>query len=160
VISYGVLNANAPRRLHRLFAIEALLGGVAPWPVSNETFELLPLLKPLGEIESYRFADWRNQAVTLSHARCASAVYSRKGEAYLLLANLDQTPREVTCVLHPEKLPHPLAKPVAATRLTVIAAPPGSQKESAQSSLDVRRLVGDGLKIVLPGDDAILIQVR
>ena len=42
VISYGVLDAKAPRRLHRLFAIEAFLGGVAPWPASEETFELLP----------------------------------------------------------------------------------------------------------------------
>ena len=32
VISYGVLDSNAPRRLHRLFAIEALLCGVTPWP--------------------------------------------------------------------------------------------------------------------------------
>ena len=92
VISYGVLDGNAPRRLHRLFAIEAFLGGVAPWPASEETFALLPLLKPLGDIGSYRFADWRNQAVTLSDARCAAAVYSRPGEAYLLLANLDPEP--------------------------------------------------------------------
>lgn len=58
-------------------AIEALLGGATPWPANAETFELLSLLKPLGDIESCRFADWRNQAVTLSDARCASAVYSR-----------------------------------------------------------------------------------
>ena len=63
---------------------------MTPWPASEETFELLPLLKPLGDMGAYRFADWRNQAVTLSHPRCASAVYSRPGEAYLLLANLDQ----------------------------------------------------------------------
>ena len=50
VISYGVLDGNAPRRLHRLFAIEAFLGGVTPWPASEETFALLPLLKPLGDI--------------------------------------------------------------------------------------------------------------
>ncbi len=30
VISYGVLDSNAPRRLHRLFAIEAFLNGVTP----------------------------------------------------------------------------------------------------------------------------------
>ena len=65
VISYGVLDANAPRRLHRLFAMEAFLNDVTPWPASEETFALLPLLKPLGKIEDYRFADWRNQAVTL-----------------------------------------------------------------------------------------------
>ena len=41
VISYGVLDKNAPRRLHRLFALEALLGGVTPWPASEETFALV-----------------------------------------------------------------------------------------------------------------------
>ena len=160
VISYGVLDANAPRRLHRLFAIEAFLNGVAPWPASEETFALLPLLKPLGEIGNYRFADWRNQAVTLSDARCASAVYSRPGEAYVLLANLEADPREVTCVVHPEKLPHPLASPASATRLAVTAASAGNVVPSDAANLNVRELVGEGLKITIPGDDAIVIQIR
>ena len=151
VISYGVLDSAAPRRLHRLFALEAFLGGVAPWPASPEAFDLLSMLKPLGDIRSYRFADWRNQAVSLSDARCASAVYSRPGEAYLLLANLDQNSREVTCVLHPEKLPYPLTRPIAASRLAA---------EQAAVNLDVRRLVGEGFKIALPGDDAILVHIR
>ena len=157
VISYGVLKADSPRRLHRLFAIEAFLGGVAPWPASPETFDLLPLLQPLGDLGAYRFADWRNQAVSLSHDRCASAVYSRPGEAYLLLANLDPSPQEVTCVLHPEKLPHPWARPAAATRLAAGAAPSGGREAS---SLNVRQLLGEGLKLTIPGDDAIVIQVR
>ena len=160
VISYGVLDGNAPRRLHRLFAIEAFLNGVAPWPASEETFALCPLLKPLGDIGDYRFADWRNQAVTLSHARCAAAVYSRPGEAYLLLANLDAEPREVTCVLHPQSLPHPIAAPASAARLPAPATGAGSRAPDDASTLDVRQLVGDGVKITIPGDDAILIQVR
>jgi hypothetical protein len=160
VISYGVLDRTAPRRLHRLFALEAFLGGVAPWPASEETFELLPLLKPLGDIGSYRFADWRNQAVTLSNNRCAAAVYSHPGEAYLLLANLDQDPHEVTCVLHPEKLPHPLAHPVAAARLTANAIPSVNRDPRDASSLDVRQMIGKGLKVTIPGDDAILIHIR
>lgn len=159
VISYGVLEANAPMRLHRLFAIEAFLGGVTPWPASEETFKLLPLLRPLGDVRSYQFADWRNQAVTLSHARCAAAVYSRPGEAYLLLANLDPIPREVTCVLHPEKLPHPLARPLTVTRLAASAAF-GSRDEGNPSSWDVSQLIGKGLKIALRGDGVILLQVR
>jgi len=157
VISYGVLDRNAPRRLHRLFAIEAFLCGATPWPASDETFALLPLLKPLGKIANYRFADWRNEAVTLSHARCAAAVYSRAGEAYLLLANLDAEPREVTCVLHPEKLPHPLARPASATRLVESA---GGQVSSDASKLDIRQLLGEGLAMTLPGDGAALIHVR
>ena len=147
VISYGTIDAKAPRRLHRLFALEALLGGVAPWPASPETFELLSLLKPVGDVETCRFADWRNGAVSLSDARCASAVYSRPGEAFLLLANLEAEPREVTCALRPEKLPHPLARPASAVG-------PGGEK------LDVLKLVGEGIKLTLPGDGAVLVLVR
>ncbi len=117
-------------------------------------------MKPLGDIGDYRFADWRNQAVTLSDARCAAAVYSRPGEAYLLLANLDADPREVTCVLHPEQLPHPLASPTSATRLAASAAWAGNRVPSDAASLNVHQLVGEGLKITIPGDDAILIQIR
>lgn len=160
VISYGTIDKNAPRRLHRLFALEAMLGGVTPWPASEETFTLVPLLKPLGDIGSYRFADWRNQAVTVSATRCASAVYSRAGEAYLLLANLDGSPREVTCVLHPEKLPYPIAHPVTAVRLPALTAPSGAKDAPDAASLDVRQLIGEGLRIGIPGDDAILIRVR
>jgi hypothetical protein len=159
-ISYGVLDHKAPRRLHRLFAIESFLSGVAPWPASEETFALLPLLKPLGDLGNYRFADWRNQAVALSHPRCASAVYSRPGETYLLLANLDPEAHEVTCVLHPQTLPHPLANPTIATRVQATAVAAGAQAPAGAVSLDVRQLVGEGLKITIPGDDAILIQVR
>ena len=160
VISYGVLDHSAPRRLHRLFAVEAFLSGEAPWPASEETFALLPLLKPLGDIGAYRFADWRNEAVTLSHPRCAAAVYSRPAAAYLLLANLDADPHEVTCVLHPEKLPYPMANPSSAIRLAPAVSSDGSRPPSDASSLDVRLLVGEGLKITIPGDDAILVQVR
>jgi len=160
VISYGTIDKNAPPRLHRLFALEAFLGGVAPWPASEETFALLPLLKPLGDIRSYQFVDWRNQAVTLSEARCASAVYSRAGEAFLLLANLDESPREVTCVLHPAKLPHPLARPSVAVRLPATAASSGSGDQPDTFRLVVGQLIGQGVKITIPGDDAILIHVR
>ncbi len=160
VISYGTIDEKAPRRLHKVFALEAFLGGVAPWPASPETFELLPLLKPLGDIESYRFADWRNQAVTLSDPLCASAVYSRPEESYLLLANLDQAPREVTCVLHPELLPYPIKRPSAASLFTagVSSAIPSGQP--ATLTLDIGRLLGQGLKIIIPGDEAIIIRVR
>jgi hypothetical protein len=151
VISYGVLAGDAPRRLHRLFAIEAFLNGETPWPASDETFALLPLLKPLGDFRDYRFADWRTTAVTLSHPRCAAAVYSRPGEAYLLLANLDGEAREVTCALHPQKLPYPLANPTAATRRATTTGD--------TSDLNVAQLVGEGIKITIAGDDIILVRV-
>jgi hypothetical protein len=151
VISYGTLDAKAPSRLHRLFALEAFLGGVTPWPASPQTFELLPLFKSLGNMEQYRFADWRNDVVTLSDSRCASAIYSRPGEAYVLLANLDEQPKQVSSVLRPDKLPHPLKSPTTAARLTVAGE---------STTLDVRQWTSDGLKLPLPGDDAILIRIR
>ncbi len=157
VISYGVLNSKSPRRLHRVFALEAFLGGVAPWPASPETFELLPLLKPLGDLGSYRFADWRNQAVGLSHSRCAAAVYSRPGESYLLLANLDQSPHEVKCVLHPDKLPCPLTRSLTVAKVAASTASTGTPDAA---NLDVRQLVGEGLPLTIPGDGALLIHVR
>lgn len=151
VISYGTIASDAPRRLHRLFAMQAFLGGVAPWPTSPETFELIQLLKLLGDIESYRFVDWRNEAATLSDNRCASAIYSRKGQAWVLLANMDAEPREVTCVVHPDKLPFPIEDPTSARRFHPGAATP--------SMLDISGLL-KGLKIPLKGDEAILIEVR
>ena len=160
VISYGVLDANSPRRLHRAFALEAFLGGVAPWPASEETFALLPLLKPLGDLTSYRFADWRSPAVSLSHPRCAAAVYSKPGEACLLLANLDPSPREVTCVLHPEKLPfpYPADRPMTATQLAV--SPAAASPPQTATPLDAGQITGRGMKITLPGDGAVLVRVK
>jgi len=159
VISYGVLDAKAPRRLHRLFALEAFLGGVTPWPASPETFELLPLLKPVGEFETCRFADWRNEAVALSHPRCASAIYSRPNEAYLLLVNLDPGPHEVTCALRLKHLPYPLAGLTVAT-LVASTAQSGGPQERIGWKLDIRQLTAEGAKLSVPGDGAIVIHVR
>jgi hypothetical protein len=160
VISYGTIDSQAPRRLHRLFALEAFLGGVSPWPASPETFELMSLLKPLGDFSSLRFADWRNPVVELSDRRCASAIYSRSGEAFILLANLDASRKEVTCKLRPERLPVPLARPTVATQWTLGATSANSSENGAASNLDVRQLVGAGLKIDVPSDGAMLIQLH
>ncbi len=172
VISYGTIPENAPRRLHKLFALEAFLGGVTPWPASPETFELLSLLKPLGNIESYQFADWRNKAVSLSDKICASAVYSRPGEAYLLLVNLGQEKQEVTCVLHPEKLPCPLGKVGRAEIVATNGASSEGPEDQANVSLtrssvlqvsvplDAAALVTTGIKVTIPGDGAIVIHIK
>jgi hypothetical protein len=76
------------------------------------------------------------------------------------LANLDAEPREVTFVLDPKQLPYPLASPTSATRLAATAIGSDSRAPSDASSLNVDQLVGEGLKIAIPGDDAILIQVH
>jgi len=160
VISYGSIDSKAPRRLHRLFALEALLGGVTPWPASPETFELLPRLKPLGDLEGWRFADWRNKAVTLSDARCAAAIYSRPGESCLFLVNLDADTKEVTCKLDPARLPCPLTRAVSAVPLTPAAAGTAAEAGKADDELDVQQLTGAGLRLAIPGDDAIVIRVK
>jgi hypothetical protein len=160
VISYGQIESEAPRRLHRLFALEALLGGATPWPASPETFELFPLLNPLGDFGTYRFRDWRNQAVTLQGNRCASAVYSRPGESYLVLANLEQNAQEVGCVVHPEKLPYPLASPIAATVLGGAAGTGKIPEERAALSLNAGQLTGDGVKVAVPAEGAVLVHLR
>jgi hypothetical protein len=154
VISYGQLDSQSPRRLHRVFALEALLGGVAPWPASPETFELLPLLKPLGDVAAYRFQDWRNQAVTLAGKRCAAAVYSRPGQSYILLANLDQEPQQIRCRIQPGRLAYPLGNLGSAS---VLGGDGDSQP--APRTLDVRQLISEGVPISVPATSAVLLKV-
>jgi hypothetical protein len=159
VISYGQLNAQSPKRLHQLFALEALLGGVTPWPASLEAFELCAVLTPLGDLEKYRFADWRNQAVSLDAPHCASAIYSRAGESYILLGNLEKNPRTVRCRVNPDKLPYPVTSPNSATLMSGTGTTPGDGKASSQD-LDVRQLVGPGLEVTLPADSVLLLHLR
>ena len=148
VISYGQLDANSPRRLHRVFALEALLAGVTPWPASQETFQIFPILKHIGRLDTCQFLDWQNDAVRLQGKRCASAIYSRPGETYLLIANLSDKEEEVHCGLLGQKLPHPLVSPTAAQ---LVSGP--------QSSLDVVALFGKGLPVRVAADSAVLIKV-
>lgn len=155
VISYGQLDAKSPARLKRLFALEALLSGVTPWPVSPEVEQLFTVLKPIGAIETCRFMDWRNSAVTLPGGNCASAVYSRPGESYLVLANLDEKEEEARCVVRPADLPHPIVTPRTATLIRAAA----SAGAGAESALDVKALTTDGVKISIPGDTAVLVRI-
>jgi hypothetical protein len=160
VISYGQLDAQSPRSLYRLFALEALLAGVTPWPASAETYDLFPILKPIGALENCRFADWRNQAVTLQGGRTASAIYSRPDESWLVLGNLDESAREVRCVLHPDQLPHPLASITSATLLSTGQTAPPAGGKPEPLSLDVRQLTGDGITLMIQPASAILIRVH
>ncbi len=159
VISYGQLDAQSPARLRKLFALEALLSGVTPWPVSREAEQLFAVLKPIGAIETCRFEDWRNQAVVLQGSNCASAVYSRPGESYLVLANLEEKDKEVQCVVRGANLPHPILTPRAATLIRT-AAKAGAGSSSSESALDVKALTTDGVKIPIPGDAAVLVRLN
>jgi hypothetical protein len=159
VINYGQL-AEAPRRLYRLFALEALLAGSTPWPADPETFALFPVLRPIGDIESCRFADWRNQAVTIRGAHSASAIYSRLDESWLVLGNLNDSAQEILCVLHPDKLPYPLSSVTTATLLPSSSASTNLGDSPAPIPLDAQQLTGAGLTLTIPPDSAILVHVR
>lgn len=152
VISYGQLDSNSPRRLHRLFALEALLSGVTPWPASAETFDLYSILKPIGNVESFRFADWRNQAVAVHGTRCAAATYSRPGESFILVGNMDDKAQQVRLAIHPGHLPFPLASPTQA----IIFSQPGL----STAALDVAKLTTEGVEIHVAADSAVLIRIR
>ncbi len=159
VISYGQLNAQSPPRLHRLFALQAFLSGVTPWPASREAFELASLLKPLGDAHSWDFADWRNQIVRLDGDRCAAAVYSRPGEAYVLLGNLANQAQTVRCVLDLRKLPHPLSSPTGAI-LVGATGTPSAGSAAKPLNLDLSALLNAGVELTIPADSAILVHLR
>jgi hypothetical protein len=158
VISYGQIEKDPDRRLHRLFALEALLSGVTPWPASPETFSLFPILKPMGDLATCRFADWHNQAVTVQGSRCASAVYSRPGEAYILLGNLHPKGESIRCRLYPDQLPCRLGAIHEATLIRRNTNPRAS--EAASESVDPRNLTGDGVEVQVPAEGAVLLHVR
>ena len=154
VISYGMVGDQASAHLHRLFALEALLSGVTPWAADAATFDLFPVLKPIGELESCRFADWRNQAVTLKGTRAGSAIYSRPGECWLVVGNLEGAAQQVGCVLHPDKLPCPLSSVADATLVQVSPKPSGNAEPVA---LDARQLTGEGITLTIPPESAVLL---
>jgi len=160
VISYGQLNAESPARLHRLFALQALLSGVTPWPASPVTFELVKQLQPVGDFPAYRFADWRNQAVSLAGDRCATAIYSRPGEAYALLSNLQDHSLEVRCVVRPQHLPHPLPGITHAAIIRDAARAASGDLESGPRELDATALVGPGVPLTLAPDSLVLLRLR
>jgi hypothetical protein len=140
--------------------LEALLAGVTPWPASPEAFELFQVLKPIGALETCRFADWRNQAVTLQGARAGCAVYSRPDEAWLVLGNLEESAREVRCALHPDKLPYPLVSVTSATLVPCSGCANNAGVSSEEGNLDARQLTGPGVTITIPPNSAVLLRVR
>jgi len=149
VIGYGTIERQAPKRLYRDYALTALVTSVAPWPAMDEYIEFYKILKPLGDFEQYKFEDWRNKAVKLDGTGCLSAVYSRAGEAYVLLANLEANPKKVRCRIDTEKLP-------VALKAVTSAEIPG--KGAAQ--LAAAKLTGDGEDITIPADDVVMIHIR
>ncbi|MGW8181749.1 MAG: hypothetical protein ACWGQW_23710, partial [bacterium] len=139
------------QRLHKAYAITTLLTSVAPWPVSTEAIELYKILQPLGDLEQYRFEDWRNQVVELDSANCSSALYSRKSEAFLLVANLSSEPSTVTLGIDPTHLPFPLQT----IQYAEILAP---QDDTRQ--LNSEQLLKGSEALEISGDTVLLIRLN
>jgi hypothetical protein len=150
VIGYGTIARDAPKRLHRQHAIATLMTSVAPWPASEEAIELYKILKPLGNLEQYRFEDYRNQAVLLDDRGCTSAIYSGPGESYALLANREAEPKTVSVKIRSNKLPHSLARLTTAEIL----------RDGKPQRLDPSRLAGSGERIELAGDGVLLLHLK
>jgi hypothetical protein len=103
----------------------------------------------VGSLERYQFQDWRNHAVNLGGDDFLSAVYSRPGEAYILLANLRPKAREAVCRIDPRAFQNPMAS----VRSAAIV-----DKEKA-NPLDVENLIGRGENILLPADGVKLLHL-
>lgn len=151
VIGYGTVSDGAPKRLLRDYALTALLTSVAPWPAMDEYVEFYKILKPLGNLKQYKFEDWRNRTVKLDNYDCLSAVYSRAGEAFILVANLGPEQIKVKCTIDSSNLPYPLS---SISSVEVLAGKRTSIK------LSLANLVSNGEYITIPADDLVMLHLR
>jgi len=149
-ISGGIIDRQAPRRLHQQMALSGLLTAVAPWRATPEALVLFRLLKPLGNLEKYRFADWRNDAVKIADFDCASAIYSRANESYIILGNFSSTMKTVNCRVVLSALPWPLPSISSAEIVS----------GTDHIRIDASRLVEKGLSISIPSDGAVILRIR
>lgn len=150
VIEYGAVASNASAQVRQLFYLTALISGVATWPASDGVLEVFKLLKPLGDLSQYHFEDWRNTVVSMDNTDCYSAVYSRENEAWIVLANLGARTATVTCMVHRQRLGHPIAKIEFATLST----------RGHARSLKPDALVHAGQNLILLAGTASLIHLR
>ena len=150
VIGYGTIAERAPRRLYRDYALTALLTSVAPWPATDEYIEFHKLLKPLGNLEQYKFEDGRNTAVKLDGTGL-TAVYSQAGEAYVLLGNPGPAAVKVRCVISPANLPYPLS---ALTRAELIT------RQGLTQPLNAGALTAAGELVDIPADDVVMLHLQ
>ncbi|HUZ47255.1 MAG TPA: DUF6259 domain-containing protein [Terriglobia bacterium] len=149
-IEYGTIEKDAPPRVRRLFDLTALMTGTAPWPAGAEAAKLFKTLKPLGSLDLYQFEDWRNRAIRLSGSNYLSAVYSRAGEAYVLLANLRPEAREPVCKIDPLAIKNPLASVRSAFLVD----------RNKMTAVRAQKLTSTGEKIPLPPEGVRLLHLK
>lgn len=77
-----------------------------------------------------------------------------------MLANLDEATQEISCVLHPDKLPHPLSSVATATLIPSSNTSTNSSDKTAPHLLDPQQLTGGGVTLTIPPDSAVLLHVR
>ncbi len=141
----------APPRMHRLFNLTSLITGTAPWPASHEAAELFKILRPIGNPELYQFEDWRNRAVRFNGRDYLSAIYSRAGEAYILLANLQSKAREPLCRIDPRVIKNPIASAKSAFLV---------DHKGKTSPLNIKNLTAGGERILLPAEGVRLLHLK
>jgi len=146
-INVGTVADNAPPHVVRQHALAGLMTAVTPWRANPDAIEFVGRLKPLGDIEHYKFEDWRNKAVRLDGDNLATAVYSRDGEAFLLLANFSAEAKRARCTVRPEALPYPIPR---ARSAEIVGG----------AVVDQFRLFGEGEVITLPANDVVLMRIR
>ncbi len=149
VITYGLLTGGASEKLKRRFALTCLATGVAPWPATLSDLEVFSVLKPLGRIEDYRREDYRSAALSLERGDCLRSLYSRPGEAWVLLAEATGRDREIQVRLEPSRLPSPLGQNITAELIA----------DGKTTRLDAASLCGDGASIPLAADSAVLLHL-
>jgi hypothetical protein len=149
-IEYGSIAEAASPRVRRLFYLTTLMTGTAPWPASYEAAELFKILRFVGNPELYQFEDWRNHAVKLSGDDYLSAIYSRPGEAHILLANLGSKARELVCQIDPQAIKNPIASLVSAFLVD----------EDEKTTLNPESLITRGERILVPAGGARLMHLK
>ncbi|MCW5980759.1 MAG: hypothetical protein KIT09_21945 [Bryobacteraceae bacterium] len=150
VIVRGTVEDDAPERVFRLHALTGLMTQSMPWRANKHAIEFVKALKPLGDVERYRFEDWRNRAVTLDSGDAISAVYSREGEAYVLVANFSAESQQVLCALRASLLPYSLASITSAERI----------QDGKSAPVEASKLAGAGVRLTLPPENVVLLRVR
>ena len=149
--SRGVIGHHRLSHQRKLRALSALMTSVAPWLATPEATELYKILKPLGNIEQYKFEDWRTKAVLLLNGNnCTAAVYSRQGQAYILLANFNSDPKKITCKIRPQNLPWPLSSLSSAVIID----------GDKSTDLNINNVIDTGEDITIPANNAVLIHIK
>ncbi|MBI4890631.1 MAG: hypothetical protein HY821_08390 [Acidobacteria bacterium] len=149
VIGYGSIDKSAPASVRQLLTLETLLTGTTPWPASAEAIALYKILTPLGDLTRYKFQDWRNHAVQLDSPEAISSLYSRSGEAWILIGNTGAQSRQIRVKLDPKALPAPLDSISLLQQVD----------RSNTVALNATRATGEGESVQVPAYGAVLLRI-